>query len=412
VTPDDAPPGDRASDDDAGSNADDARGDALRDEAAATTTRDDRAAGPRGSATFVERVGLAIVQPRWALAVAADRRFAGRSGSDLIRVICIVLLATQMRGLFASGWLAYAVDLSFGFRGLAQVLTQALTVDLAFLVVGALVLWAIAGPRRNLGRAFDLACVAVLPLLYVDLAVTVVVRGFDLHVPGVVGIVLAAASYAWTGGLLGLAARPARSHAAARSGAEGSSVGAGARSRVVEVPDVVRVPARRAGWAVIAVAVAGVVVQVVWLAQHPEEVRPMHAGDRAPELTLPAIEPDGTFGPKLALSSVAGKIVIVDFWAPWCKPCLASMPRLDALAKQHDDLVVIAVAIEDFKESREIFDAGHYHMRLVAGDPETKLRYGVTGIPHSVLIDRGQMVRTVVRGNEAALEAAVDALYR
>src|SRR5262249_51253034 len=186
---------------------------------------------------------------------------------DLIRLIALLLLATQLRRLFAAGWLGVAVDLSFGFRALTQVLTEALTVDLALLIVGAFVLWAVAGPKRNLGRAFDLACVAALPLVYVDLTATVVARTFDLWVPGALGVVLAVVSYAWLGGLLVLAALLERGRiAVARPGAA----------------------ARRTGWVVIAIAITGIAVQSVWLAQNLHEGRPLPAGGRAPALAPPA----------------------------------------------------------------------------------------------------------------------------
>ena len=53
--------------------------------------------------TFLTRLGLAIVRPRAAFALAADREHAGRSGSDLLGLILIVLLATQLLGFGLSG---------------------------------------------------------------------------------------------------------------------------------------------------------------------------------------------------------------------------------------------------------------------------------------------------------------------
>jgi thiol-disulfide isomerase/thioredoxin len=352
----------------------------------------DRAA--RRSESFVERIGLAIVQPRWAMAAAADRRYAGRSGTDLIKVIALLLLATQLRRLFAAGWVAVAVDISLGLRGFTQVLTEALTVDLAFLVVGAVALWAVAGPKRDLGRAFDVACVALLPLIYVDLGATTVTRAFDLHVPGWLGLALTIASWLWMLALVIVGAPSARDSAFA------------------DVPARVRKPGQRAGWGVIAVAAAGFAVQTAWLANNLEQVRPMQSGDRAPAFALPAIEQGGVLGHKVTLASETGKIVVLDFWATWCKPCLASLPRLDALAKRHRDVVVIAINLDDPKEARELFDAQHYQMLLLADDGETRVRYGVSGIPHTVVIDRDGMVRAVVRNQEGALEAAVQALER
>jgi thiol-disulfide isomerase/thioredoxin len=346
------------------------------------------------SPSFPERIGLAITRPRWALAAAADRRYAGRSGSDLIKMIALLLVATQLRRLFAAGWLAVAVEISFGLRGFTQVLTEALTVDLAFLVVGAVALWALAGPKRELGRAFDVACVAVLPLVYVDLGATVVARAFDLHVPGWLGVALTAGSCVWMSALVVIGLPSSRA------------------SAFVEVPAGVRKPGRRAGWAVIALAAAGVAVQTAWLVDNLEQVRPMQSGDRAPAFALPAIEQGGALGHKVTLASEAGKIVVLDFWATWCRPCLASLPRLDALAKRHRDVVVIAINLDDAKEARELFDAEHYQMLLVEDDGDTRLRYGVAGIPHTVVIDREGMVRAVVRNSDSALEAAVQAVER
>src|SRR5512146_2319983 len=56
------------------------------------------------------RFGLAIAHPRWALTVAADRDHAGRSGSDLIAAIGLLLVGTQLRGLATAAWLGSAVD--------------------------------------------------------------------------------------------------------------------------------------------------------------------------------------------------------------------------------------------------------------------------------------------------------------
>src|SRR5437868_11255154 len=58
---------------------------------------------------LLTRLGLAIVHPRMALAAAADRRDAGRAGSDLIAAIALVLAATQLRGLATAVWLGSSV---------------------------------------------------------------------------------------------------------------------------------------------------------------------------------------------------------------------------------------------------------------------------------------------------------------
>ncbi len=339
--------------------------------------------------SFLGRLGLAITSPRTALAVASDRAHAGRSGSDLIAAIGLLLLATQLRGLFAAGWLGTAVSPGLGFRGLMHVLTRSLTIDLGFLVVAAIVLFASGGAKRNLGRAFDLACVAALPLVFVDLAATVVVRILDLDVPRAAGIALASASYVWSGVLVALAAL-----------------------RSAPAPEASTIAmSRRAGWGIIALALAGTVVQGVWIAQNLDVLRPMTQGDQAPAFALPAIGPKGVLGAPVTLEATRGKVTIVDFWATWCGPCLRSMPALDALAARYpNDLAVITVNLDDAAAARALFDERHYRMSLALDDGHTSERYGVTTIPHSVVIDRTGVVRLVHRGGGATVELEVTKL--
>lgn len=336
--------------------------------------------------SLVGRLGLAITSPRAALAVAADRKHAGRSGSDMIAMIGLLLLATQLRGLFAAAWLGTVAGPGLGLRGVMHVLTRTLTIDLGFLVVAAIVVFAASGAKRNLGRAFDLACVAALPLVFVDLAATVLVRVADVEVPRGAGIAFAGVSYLWAGALVALAVM----RAAPEPGPE----------------TIVR--ARRAGWGVVALAAVGTVVQGAWIARNLDLMRPMNDGDEAPVFALPAIGPRGVLGAPVSLAETRGKVTIVDFWATWCGPCLRAMPALDALAARYpNDVAVIAVNLDDAAEARALFDERRYRMGLVFDDGHTSERYGVTTIPHSVVIDRAGVVRLVHRGGGTAVELEV-----
>ncbi|MDB4958905.1 MAG: alkyl hydroperoxide reductase/Thiol specific antioxidant/Mal allergen [Myxococcales bacterium] len=340
----------------------------------------------KGELSWLQRIGLAIVHPRWALSIAGDRQNAGRSGSDLLLAIVVLLVATRLRAVIAAVWLGAAVEGALGARAFVNVLTRTLTVDLGFLVIGAVLLWSFAGKRRDLGRAFDLACVAALPLVYVDLLATTAVESFAFEVPVVVMWMISGIAYAWTGTLIAFAMPEAR-----RAGGHGMSP-----------PEATVRRARRAGVAVVLLAVVGAAIQLMSVARHVELVRPMTKGSPAPMFALPAIGPRGELGPKIALAP--GKITILDFWATWCGPCLAAMPRLDALARSHRDVVVLAVNLDDPAAARALFDEKQYAMTLVADDNLTSERYGVSTIPHTVLIDGTGIVRLVARGNAAELE--------
>ncbi len=340
--------------------------------------------------SFIERLGLAIVRPRAALVVAGDRAHAGRSGSDLLLVILFVIAATQLRALVTAVWLATDVAGALGLRALVQMLTDTLVVDLGFLVIGAAIIFLASGSRRELGRAFDLACVAALPLMFVDLAASFVVYAAALEVPRAMMWVLSGLSYAWTGSLIGLAALEGRRRIAPPTGA-------------------LRGP-RRAGWAVIALVLAGVAVQVVWLVGHVERVRPMTSGDPAPQFALPRITTNGQLAERVSLP--VGKITVLDFWATWCGPCLRAMPHLDALARAHPEIAVFAINIDDPADAWSLFSERGYQMTLLAGDRETSDRYGVSAIPHTVVIDRAGNVRRVFRGGAVDLEREIEALSR
>jgi thiol-disulfide isomerase/thioredoxin len=336
--------------------------------------------------TLVERLGLALVRPRAALACAGDREHAGRSGTDLLIAIAVLVVVTQLRAIVSAVWLGAAVEVSLGLRAIVQTLTDVLAIDLGFLLLGALAIWAASGPRRNLGRASDLSCVAVLPLVFVELIATVIVLALGLDVPRGVMTGLSLTAYAWTGVLVALAIGVVRAPASP-----------------VEVTPLVR----RAGWGIVAVAAAGLVVQAVWLVRYVDSMRPVLAGDPAPAFSLPRIEAKGARGPLVALEASRGKVVVLDFWATWCGPCLASLPRLDAFQRQHPEVVVLTINLDDPAGARALFDERRFSLTLLAADQDITTRYNVSAIPHTVLIDRQGLVRAVHRGGKLDLEREI-----
>ena len=361
--------------------------------------------------TFPARLGLAIVHPRWALAHAGDRRNAGRSGSDLLALVGLMLLATQLRGLFGAAWVAERIDVQLGVRAAGGVLTDALTVTFALLIVVAAIIWAGAGRRRELGRAFDLACVALVPVVIVELVATTIARCLEVaDVPDAVSWLLAGASYAWSGGVVALAVvelRDTRRASAARAVATpapaGELVGPAGPARTGRTGRPRSQAARRGGRRARRRAADRVHRQ----ASPRRDLRPMTTGDAAPTLALPRIAPGGKLADRVDLGQLRGKLVVVDFWATWCRPCCASMPALDALTRHHPDVAVLSINMDDARAARAIFDDHHYAMTLLADDGETSERYGVSTIPHLVLIDADGRVRQVIRGGGADLEAAV-----
>ena len=105
-------------------------------------------------------------------------------------------------------------------------------------------------------------------------------------------------------------------------------------------------------------------------------------------------------GRRVPLSDFRDQVVLLDFWATWCAPCRASMPKVERLHKRFRarGLQVVGVNIEG--RSDEVLgyiDDGGYSFLFLFDDGNWKSdvtrSYGVTSIPRSYLIDRrGQIV--------------------
>jgi len=154
-----------------------------------------------------------------------------------------------------------------------------------------------------------------------------------------------------------------------------------------------------------------------------------HAAAAPATLTAGVLAPDFTMknlaGSDVRLADYQGKVIILDFWATWCGPCIASFPHTQALAAKYKDqgVVVIASGTSDtVAKFKEWIPANQpkYPDLVFAWDPNERDSasfaeraaskwYGVTGIPTQFVIGRDGKIVGVIVGNGGATDPRTEA---
>lgn len=120
----------------------------------------------------------------------------------------------------------------------------------------------------------------------------------------------------------------------------------------------------------------------------------------AAAMPIPNFKMETTEGKTITAKSLRGKVVLIDFWATWCKPCALAAPSLERLHKKFKDKGVVIIGANTGEKSSESgyaaakYKAEHkYTYTFTRQNDKLAVEWGVQGMPTFILIDKKGMVR-------------------
>jgi peroxiredoxin len=132
----------------------------------------------------------------------------------------------------------------------------------------------------------------------------------------------------------------------------------------------------------------------------------------APAFDLPALN-----GGRVSLASLKGKVIVLDFWATWCGPCIIEIPEYTELWRKNQGRGVEIVGVACESDPQDVMDVALAHQipyRVLMGGDRVSQEYGASGLPTTFVIDKQGQIRKRFVGTTAskfgALQKAVDEL--
>jgi peroxiredoxin len=121
-------------------------------------------------------------------------------------------------------------------------------------------------------------------------------------------------------------------------------------------------------------------------------------------------------GKSQSLSQYRGKVVLVNFWATWCKPCTTEMPAMQTTYDKLRDKGFVVLAINELEDEAKVREHikqhGHTFPVLMDRDNKVANQFGVFGLPVSVFVDEKGVVREYIKGGLLTEQVILDAVAR
>lgn len=135
---------------------------------------------------------------------------------------------------------------------------------------------------------------------------------------------------------------------------------------------------------------------VLFFSRPPGELRAPGLGEEVPTFTLRKDD-----GQVVSLADFKGKILVLNFWATWCAPCIEEMPSLNRLAERYagKGLEIVAISVDEDPDAYRDFLAKNQIQFLTLRDPSRRIseHYGTFKLPESYIISReGRLLNKII----------------
>jgi len=133
---------------------------------------------------------------------------------------------------------------------------------------------------------------------------------------------------------------------------------------------------------------------------------PLSVGDTAPDFSVELLN-----GETVQLSNFRGSVVLLNFWATWCGPCVGKLPDIEKLSEAFaDELIVLAINRGERRTRVDAFIEQNGYTFKVGLDESNEISalYPSAGIPYTVVIDADGVITSVRLGAPSDVFAAYE----